>query len=100
MVNREDARGNHGSSRIRARTSSIVGIAGGTLPISFFTIPYEVSVATTYWGSLPELQGVLALAQAGAISAHVQRFSLDEAPVAYERLAAGQIEGRAVIVPS
>jgi len=79
---------------------TIVGIAGGTLPISFFGIPYEVSVATTYWGSLPELQEVLALAQAGAISAHVQRFSLHDAPTAYERLAAGQIEGRAVIVPS
>ena len=39
-------------------------------------------------------------AQAGTISAHVQRFSLDDAPAAYEKLAAGQVEGRAVIVPS
>jgi alcohol dehydrogenase, propanol-preferring len=79
---------------------TIVGIGGGSLPVGFFTIGYEVSVATTYWGSLPELDEVLALAQAGMITPHVQRFGLDEAPAAYERLAAGDIDGRAVIVPS
>ncbi|HEU5085298.1 MAG TPA: NAD(P)-dependent alcohol dehydrogenase [Acidimicrobiales bacterium] len=79
---------------------TIVGIAGGTLPISFFSIAYEVSVATTYWGTLPELHEVLALAQAGVITPHVSTFSLDEAPHVYERLASGDIEGRAVIVPS
>jgi len=78
----------------------IVGIGGGTLPISFFSIAYEVSVATTYWGSRSELDEVLALARTGRIAAHVQRFSLDEAPSVYERLAAGEIEGRAVIVPT
>lgn len=78
---------------------TIVGIGGGTLPMSFFTIPYEVSVATTYWGTLPELHEVLALARAGTITPHVTRFGLDEAPTVYERLAAGGIEGRAVIVP-
>lgn len=79
---------------------TIVGIAGGTLPVSFFGIPYEASVATTYWGSRPELMEVLALAEAGHITPHVQRFSLDEAPAAYEALHKGEVEGRAVIVPS
>lgn len=79
---------------------TIVGIGGGTLPVSFFTVPYEVSVATTYWGSLPELHEVLALARSGMITPHVTRFGLDEAPTVYERLAAGEIEGRAVIVPT
>lgn len=78
----------------------IVGIGGGTLPMNFFGIPYEVSVATTYWGSLPELHEVLALARAGTITPHVSRFGLDEAPSVYERLAAGEIDGRAVIVPT
>ena len=78
---------------------TVVGIGGGTLPFSFFTVPYEASVATTYWGSLPELMEVLALARDGHIRAHVTRFSLAEAPSAYERLRAGQVSGRAVIVP-
>ena len=78
---------------------TIVGIAGGTLPVSFFGIGYEVSVATTYWGSYPELVEVLALAAAGRIEARTQRFGLDEALDAYRAMAAGTAEGRAVIVP-
>jgi propanol-preferring alcohol dehydrogenase len=79
---------------------TLVGIGGGTLPIGFFTVPYELSVATTYWGSIPELIEVIALARAGKIRAHVQRFSLDDAPLAYEQMRAGELHGRAVVVPS
>lgn len=78
---------------------TVVGIAGGTLPIGFFSIGYEVSVATTYWGTLPELAEVIALAQSGQLRAHVQRFSLDDAPAAYDAMRAGRLDGRAVVVP-
>ncbi len=78
---------------------TLVGIGGGTLPIGFFTVPYELSVATTYWGSIPELIEVIALARAGKIRAHVERFSLDDAPRAYEQMRAGALHGRAVVVP-
>lgn len=78
---------------------TIVGIAGGTLPVSFFTVPYEVSVATTYWGSLPELMEVISLAESGRIHAHVERCALADAPAVYDRMRAGQLSGRAVIVP-
>jgi propanol-preferring alcohol dehydrogenase len=79
---------------------TIVGIAGGTLPVSFFGIAYEVSIATTYWGSLPELMEVIALASAGRIQAHVRRFSLDDATAAYQAMRDGTLDGRAVIVPN
>jgi len=79
---------------------TIVGIGGGTLPIGFFSVQYEVSVATTYWGSLPELIEVLALAERGLISADVERYTLDDAPEAYRAMAAGELHGRAVVVPS
>jgi propanol-preferring alcohol dehydrogenase len=78
---------------------SIVGIAGGTLPIGFFSIAYEASVATTYWGTLPELHEVIALARSGKLVAHVQTFDLDHAPDAYQAMQAGSLDGRAVIVP-
>ena len=78
---------------------TIVGIAGGTLPVSFFGIPYEAAVATTYWGSITELMEVVALAEAKKISAKVTRYSLDEAVGAYEAMRAGSLDGRAVIVP-
>jgi propanol-preferring alcohol dehydrogenase len=79
---------------------TIVGIAGGTLPISFFGIAYEVSVATTYWGTLPELMEVIALAETGRIRPHIQRFSLEDAGEAYQAMRDGTLDGRAVIVPA
>ncbi len=71
----------------------------GSYPFSFFTVPYEVSLASTYWGSISELTEVIALGEAGRIQAHVERFSLEDAPKAYEQMAAGTLHGRAVIVP-
>ncbi len=78
---------------------TIVGIAGGTLPVSFFSPAYEVSVASTYWGTLPELLEVLALARSGNIKADVHRFPLEAASEAYGALRSGTVHGRAVIVP-
>ncbi|MGV9451730.1 NAD(P)-dependent alcohol dehydrogenase [Streptomyces sp. NPDC003635] len=79
---------------------TIVGIGGEALPVGFGQLPFEVSVSAPYWGSRGELVEVLALARSGAVSVHTQTFSLDEAPLAYERLHAGKISGRAVILPN
>ncbi|WP_314412175.1 NAD(P)-dependent alcohol dehydrogenase [Streptomyces sp. DSM 40484] len=78
---------------------TIVGIGGGTLPVGFGQLPFEVSVSAPYWGTRGELVEVLALARSGAVSVHTETFSLDEAPLAYERLHEGRINGRAVILP-
>jgi len=78
---------------------TIVGIAGGTLPLSFFSVPYEVSIQTTYWGSRPELVEVLDLAARGLLQPKVTTFTLDTAMDAYRAMEAGRLEGRAVIVP-
>jgi propanol-preferring alcohol dehydrogenase len=78
---------------------TIVGIAGGSIPFSFFTVPYEVSIQTTYWGSRPELIEVLDLASRGLITPHYTTFPLSEAAHVYELLARGEVSGRAVIVP-
>ncbi|MCX5130763.1 NAD(P)-dependent alcohol dehydrogenase [Streptomyces sp. NPDC060011] len=79
---------------------SIVGIGGGALPVGFGSLPFEVSVTAPYWGSRGELIEVLDLARAGAVSVHTETYALDEAPLAYERLHAGKINGRAVILPN
>jgi propanol-preferring alcohol dehydrogenase len=78
---------------------TIVGIAGGTLPVSFFSVPYEVSIQTTYWGSRPELAEVLDLGARGLVVPRTVTFGLDGAVDAYRRLHAGGLQGRAVIVP-
>jgi alcohol dehydrogenase, propanol-preferring len=78
---------------------TIVGIAGGTLRLSFFSVPYEVSIQTTYWGSRPELVEVLDLAARGLVRPRVVEFPLDQAASAYRQLAQGAVHGRAVVVP-
>ena len=77
----------------------IVGIGGGLLPAGFFSTPFGVRVRNTYWGTRPELAEVIALARTGQLDVEVERFTLDEAPTAYRRLASDDIHGRAVIVP-
>ncbi|CAM5699181.1 NAD(P)-dependent alcohol dehydrogenase [Streptomyces canus] len=79
---------------------TIVGIGGGALPVGFGSLPFEVSVAAPYWGSRSELVEVLNLARSGAVSVHTETYSLDEAPLAYERLHTGKVNGRAVILPN
>jgi alcohol dehydrogenase, propanol-preferring len=78
---------------------AIVGLAGGSFALSFFSHPGESSVATVNGGSAIDLMEVLELARSGLIRAHIERFSLDQAPEVYERLRRGEIASRAVICP-
>ena len=78
---------------------TIVGIAGGTLPVSFFGVPYEASVQTTYWGNRRELEEVLDLAARKLLHAETTLFTLDDAAQAYRDLEHGTVRGRAVVVP-
>ncbi|MBZ0236292.1 MAG: zinc-binding dehydrogenase, partial [Deltaproteobacteria bacterium] len=77
----------------------IIGLASGTLPVSFFALPYGAEVATSYWGTLPELHELVALARAGRLRLDVETHPLAAAPEVYARLRRGEIAGRAVIVP-
>ena len=78
---------------------TIVGLGGGELPVSFFSVPHEVSIQTTYWGSRPELVELLDLAARGLIDSRVTKFPLENGVEAYRALKAGNIDGRAVVVP-
>ncbi|WP_433349029.1 NAD(P)-dependent alcohol dehydrogenase [Micromonospora sp. CA-111912] len=78
---------------------TVVGIGGGTLSVSFFSVPYELSIQSTYWGSRPELIEVLDLGARGLIRPKITTFGLDDAVDAYRQIRDGSLEGRAVIVP-
>jgi propanol-preferring alcohol dehydrogenase len=73
----------------------IVGIAGGTVQWNFFTNPYEATLTNSYWGTIEDLDEVVALYQAGQITADIERFTLDSAPEAYRRLRDGDLNARA-----
>lgn len=79
---------------------TIVGIAGGTLPYNFFSVPYEVSVQSVYWGSRTELAEVLDLGARGLVRPEITTWPLAEAPDAYRALHAGTVKGRAVVIPN
>jgi propanol-preferring alcohol dehydrogenase len=78
---------------------TIVGLAGGALPVAFGRIPFEVPVKIPYWGSRSELMEVLDLARGGRLSLHVEQHPMDDALEVYERLREGAVDGRAVLVP-
>jgi propanol-preferring alcohol dehydrogenase len=77
----------------------VVGAAAGQFDWNFYALPYEVSLTTSFWGTLPELHEVIALARQDKIKAHIQRFPLEQALHAYELMEQGQLDGRAVMVP-
>ena len=62
-------------------------------------LPWGVAVVKPYAGTRRDLHDVLALARAGLISVHVERFPLDDVVAVLERLEQGRISGRAVLVP-
>ncbi|MQW78016.1 alcohol dehydrogenase catalytic domain-containing protein [Nocardioides sp. dk4132] len=76
----------------------VVGVGDGAVPVGFLTLPYNVRVRSPYWGTIPELHEVLALARSGAIRVETEVFSLDDASTIYERMHARQLRGRAVVV--
>lgn len=78
---------------------SIIGIGGGKLPVGFQTTAFDVDVRSPYWGSRSELIEVFAMARRGQLQVEVETFTLDEAAEAYDKLARGQINGRAVVIP-
>ena len=78
----------------------VIGVAGGTLPLTFGALPFDASITHPYWGSAIELAEVLDLARTVQIHAHVERFPLERAAEAYGRMRDGTLTGRAVITPN
>ena len=82
-----------------------IGLSGGALPfdasdVSPVGLPWGVTLMKPYSGSYRDLDEVIALARDGRLRANLQRFSLDDAVEALDRLEAGQIGGRAVLIPA
>jgi alcohol dehydrogenase, propanol-preferring len=80
--------------------ATLLGIAGGSFPMSFGRVPLECSVSMNCWGSLSELEEVVELARSGQLEVDVETVPLGEALLAFERLQAGKVNGRAVITPN
>ena len=56
---------------------------------AFGALPFEAQLCIPYWGTAVELSECLELARQGKIHAHVEHFSLEDAPLAYEKMRSG-----------
>ncbi|MFP4149034.1 MAG: NAD(P)-dependent alcohol dehydrogenase [Nitriliruptoraceae bacterium] len=77
----------------------LVGLAGGSTPVSFLGMESEATFRTSTWGNRNELAEVVALARAGAITGQVEQHPLEEINEVFHRLETGQVAGRAVLNP-
>lgn len=78
---------------------SLVGEGGGHVTFGFDQPHVEAYLTTTAWGSLSDLREVVRLARRGRVRWTVERMPLGQAQAAHDRLAAGQVAGRLVLVP-
>ena len=79
---------------------ALVGAGGGTARVAWESLPRDCELWWPQGGNHPELHEVVSLCQRHPIQHRVERFRFDETPIAYERLRAGDLPGRAVVLPS
>ena len=78
---------------------TIVGLGRGHHDFHHGSTPYGCVMSIPYWGSRVELMEVIAMARDGRIHVETTEFPLAQAVEVYDKLKAGQIKGRAVLIP-
>jgi propanol-preferring alcohol dehydrogenase len=81
-------------------TFALVGAGGGTASIAWGQVPLECEVFIPLGGTHGELHEVVALAEQGRVHIDVEQFGFDRLEEAYDRLRAGDLAGRAVVLPN
>lgn len=93
------------AARMVARGGAIrvVGLSGGSLPFLARSannpLPRGVTLMCPYSGSYNDLTEVIAMTRSGALKPVVRTFALSDALQALDQLEAGEIRGRAVLLP-
>ncbi|WOC62720.1 hypothetical protein RI444_08950 [Paenarthrobacter sp. AT5] len=77
----------------------LVGAGSGSLPVGMLNKPYEATVRSPCWGFRSELFEVLDPARSGAVHVEAEIFTLDDVLTVDEKLHAGNLRGRAIILP-
>jgi propanol-preferring alcohol dehydrogenase len=79
---------------------AIVGQGFGTAQIRFGQPAHDCDVFIPQGATVAELADVIALAQSGELTIETETFAFDDTEAAYERLTAGTLNGRAVVIPT
>jgi alcohol dehydrogenase, propanol-preferring len=78
----------------------VVGLFGGRIPFGIGAVPHEARFMSSIWGTNAELGELLQLAQRESIAGTVEVLPLEQAQLAHDRLRAGDVAGRFVLVPT
>ena len=77
----------------------VVGLYGGSIPFGFGRVPHEARFMSSIWGTRDQLGELVTLAQQHTLHSTIEVIGLADAQNAHERLHAGDVSGRFVIVP-
>ncbi|WP_419924165.1 alcohol dehydrogenase catalytic domain-containing protein [Candidatus Poriferisocius sp.] len=76
-----------------------VGLYGGRVPFGVGAVPHEARFMSSIWGTRPQLGELLDLARREpSIIAPVETMAFTDAQVAHDRLRAGDVQGRLVLL--
>jgi propanol-preferring alcohol dehydrogenase len=77
----------------------VIGLFGGRIPFGLGAVPHEAHLLSSIWGSLGDLGELVELAQREPLEYTIETLPLAEAQTAHDRLRAGDVQGRLVLVP-
>jgi propanol-preferring alcohol dehydrogenase len=77
----------------------VVGLFGGRIPFGLGTVANEARLTTSIWGSSAQLHELVDLAARNELAHAVEVLPLAQAQQAHDRLRAGDVDGRIVLVP-
>ncbi|WP_231914456.1 zinc-binding dehydrogenase [Rhodococcus sp. LB1] len=77
----------------------MIGIGDGSIRVSLREVGRGVEVCAPFWGSYPDLVELFALARNCELFVDTETCSIEEAVDGYDRLQAGGVNGRMVVVP-
>ena len=78
---------------------AIVGQGFGTAQVRWGQPAHDCDVFNPQGATIAELHEVVALANTGKVVIESEQFAFDETPQAYDKLRAGTLNGRAVVLP-
>jgi propanol-preferring alcohol dehydrogenase len=85
----------------RKGTCVLVGLPPGNLPLPVFDVVLKrITVRGSLVGTRADIRDALALAATHRITAHCETFALDDINTVFDRMHAGALVGRAVLIPS
>ena len=70
------------------------------LEIRYGALPHDCDLFNPQGATIAELGEVIALARSGDVVVEVEQFAFADTVAAYERLKAGTLNGRAVVLPN